>query len=107
MEHREFIEKISDYKSYRKIQKSLEKYWLSPTQFDVLIDLYPYSETWVSYEEVRKSSDIESYASFIERGIKPSLLKGYLETRKRDANRKDIRITSKGKGLVEIILEEN
>ena len=77
MEHREFIEKISDYKEYRKIQKSLEKYGLSPTQFDVLIDLYPYSETWVPYEEVRKSSGIKSSASFSERGIGLSLSRGY------------------------------
>ena len=107
MEHREFIEKISDYKSYRKIQKSLKKYELSPTQFDVLVDLYYYGKNWIHYEDVRDSTDIKNPGYFSERGISASLSKGYLETKKRDANKKDIRITLKGKNLVERVLEEN
>ena len=97
--------KIQEYQNFRKTQKSLKNYNISPTEFDVLISAYGYSE-WIDYQILREFSN-KSPSVFSDQAVMPLSRKGYIETKRRDANKKDTRITPKGSELVERIFGEN
>jgi len=93
---------IDNYRGVRELQRDLKKakpIILGVKETDVLLELY-LTDGWTSCAYLREKTE-QPHCDLSSRSLGPLEIKGYVQKRSNNDHSKDIRITPKGKKLVE------